>query len=884
MPFRREESTSVGSAPWRIVREHAEYAQLSEGKCWKFHAGSMARMASGSVVLSTDADNAILGVVVSKTTEKLVDEEEIIREFEGEPSKESGTVDQNQSLAHQNKDETSFYGDDIASNGTSKSTKEAQQKRIEDDEGTSKKEITQYSLNFTVDFRQSAAALGRIPMNYFRRELSHTDQDIAIARVLDRSLRPTIHPHFSGRTHIVCKPLSLDENGDASVMGINVASAALAISPVPQQCVIAAARVAIIDGKIVVNPMREMLKHSTLDLVLAGTTVNTDSGNRVIMVEMDGAEVERDKFVECMHQGFTEIAITQHAIQKLANTVGQPKYKLDADNNEFGQELLERVALCEGALEAIFSDHNHDKQSRGMAIEEVFQGWYVLTRRVPPYYSEAIFRAIYADYVKKIHRRVVIETGRRIDGRQADDFRPIECRVDLYRKLHGSSMFQRGQSQVMSTVTFDSPQAAFHPDAIAQLLGAQRKKCFMLHYEFPQFAVNEVDASGGMYNRREVGHGLLAEKALRRVMPDEFPYTIRLACQVLESNGSTSMASVCAGSMALYDAGVPLLANHVAGLAIGLLTDEQHQQQTRKQTEHEKSVNSSSSIANITLPEFPNNYLLLTDLAGFEDYSGDMDFKIAGTSKGFTAMQMDLKICGLPTKIFCEALQRAQTGLEHVLALMRAIIPEPRSEFKSSVPIIELMQMPLYKRPILFRSGAYNAKLIEAETGVKINSDDDTNISLFAPNKQCMERAKEIITKLLEEQQDDNYQFGAIFKAEIVRILDNGLYVTLKEGGRPIWIRNADLSSSPSRQNALALGLEVGQFIQVQYFGRDQHSGQHRLTRKTLLIQQPPVQNLFRAKEELMRQQQQSHEINSTEARETKERNSTKKLVNGSKK
>lgn len=328
------------------------------------------------------------------------------------------------------------------------------------------------------------------------------------------------------------------------------------------------------------------------------------------------------------------------------------------------------------------------------------------------------------------------------------------------------------------------------------------------------------------------------------------------------------MASVCAGSMALYDAGVPLLANHVAGLAIGLLTDEQPQQKQQSDKQAENVKNPNSSVINTTLAKFPEKYQLLTDLAGFEDYSGDMDFKIAGTSKGFTAMQMDLKICGLPTNVFCEALQRAKIGLEHVLSLMRVAIPEPRPEFKSSVPIIELMQMPLYNRPILFRSGAYNAKLIEAETGVKINSDDDTNISLFAPNNQSMERAKEIIAKLMEEQQDDNYQFGAIFKAEIVRILDSGVFVTLKQGGRPIWIRNSDLSTSPSRQNALALGLDVGQFIQVQYFGRDQHSGQHRLTRKTLLTQQPPVQNLFRAKEKLLAQQRQlqQHENDATRA------------------
>lgn len=816
------------------ISEHSEYAHLSGGRRWEFRAGAMARLASGSVVLSTDEDNAILGTVVCKYTQKILNEEEIIKEIEENERLESSKNNEVEEEFEEDETKDKYqdeYG--IGEESSTKSTKKKiEYKKIENDSNLT-------GLPLTVDFRQSSSALGRIPMNYFRRDMYNSDQDVAFSRVIDRSIRPTVPENFPFKTQIVCKPLALDtETGDAVVMGINVASAALTVSPVPQNCLVAAARVGIIDEKIVVNPSHEQLKHSSLDLVLAGTAIGKKGkGNNdyVIMVEMEGKEVEADKFVQCIQQGFDEIRITQGAIERLAKAVGHEKYK--TSSTEFSPDLNEKVSVCEGAIEAILKEHSHNKSSRGEAIENIFQGWRLLMDRQPQTYSEPILRAAFAKITKKVHRNILLSTGFRIDGRKSDQFRPIKCKVDLYRKLHGSALFQRGQSQVLSTVTFDSPQAAFHPDAIAQLLGAQRKKSFMLHYEFPQFATNEIDGAYAGSNRREIGHGLLAEKALRHVIPEDFPYTIRLACQVLESNGSTSMASVCAGSMALFDSGVPLLANHVAGLALGLIT-EKSEDEGSNELKNEKGSDSHKN-------RFPNKYLLLTDLAGFEDFSGDMDFKIAGTSRGFTAMQMDLKICGIPLKVFREALKRGQSGIEHVLALMRAEIPEPRPEMKNSVPIIELMQLPAYKRPILFRSGAYNAKLIEAETGVKVSSEDDANIQLFAPNPESLNKAKLMIEKLMLEQQDEQYQFGAFYKAEIIRILEGGIHVSLKDGGRHIWIRNSDLSAAPGRKNAHSLGFEVGQKLTVQYFGRDQHTGQHRLTRKTLQMLDPPVQNLF---------------------------------------
>ncbi|KHN88242.1 Polyribonucleotide nucleotidyltransferase 1, mitochondrial [Toxocara canis] len=298
-------------------------------------------------------------------------------------------------------------------------------------------------------------------------------------------------------------------------------------------------------------------------------------------------------------------------------------------------------------------------------------------------------------------------------------------------------------------------------------------------------------------------------------MPDNFPYSVRLACQVLESNGSSSMASVCVGSLALMDAGVPLKAA-AAGVAIGLISNDDG-------TQHR----------------------ILTDILGIEDYAGDMDFKIAGTSKGLTAMQLDLKVAGISRKLLNEAIARGREGIAHVLLLMEKAQKAPRPEFKDCVPVIENIAIPIFRRHILFRSGAYNVKLIEAETGVKISIEDDANISLTAPNKAKLEEAKELMEKMFADETVVELNFGALYKAEIVEILENGVMVTLKKGMRPMFLKNSNLDARRVA-HASALGLQVGSVITVQYLGRDSTTGHHRISRKTLQSATLPVQNLSR--------------------------------------
>jgi polyribonucleotide nucleotidyltransferase len=367
------------------------------------------------------------------------------------------------------------------------------------------------------------------------------------------------------------------------------------------------------------------------------------------------------------------------------------------------------------------TDSSHDKTSRDEAILSLRkQTVAALSETYETKHLEYCFNVL----LKHSMRQMAEHSWLRVDGRGLDEIRPIFIETDVYPKLHGSAIFQRGQSQVMGTITFDSLESSFRPDAIAQLLGAQQRKSFMVHYEFPAFAVNQLSESSARFNRRSLGHGNLAEKALKRMIPNSFPYCIRLDCQVLESNGSTSMASACVGSLALFDAGVPLKLP-VAGIAIGLF-DERGDLYKPDGAEKPKT-------------------LIMTDLMGMEDFAGDMDFKITGTSKGFTAMQLDVSVPGISTSLVKKCLGKARLGLDHILKLMNQAMPKPRSSFKSSVPVMESILLPSSHRAILFRANAYNAKLIGAETGAQFFVEDDERITIMAPSLTDLETAKRMM-------------------------------------------------------------------------------------------------------------------------------------------
>uniref|UniRef100_A0A8R1HLH8 Uncharacterized protein n=1 Tax=Caenorhabditis japonica TaxID=281687 RepID=A0A8R1HLH8_CAEJA len=539
-----------------------------------------------------------------------------------------------------------------------------------------------------VEYRPSAAAVGRIPTNFLRRELSQSDNEILISRAIDRSIRPLL-PENSKETQVICKPLALDENADQIMLGINAAAVALHISSAPFHGPLAALRVAMDpSGNFHVNPTQEELRNSLLNLIVA-----MRREEKTVMVELDAHECQPEHFEGALDVAFRDVQKIHDAMDQLSRDVGNQKDVLPEKTYPWQRidEILENLAR--ERVYYVMTDSSHDKVSRDEELRSILSD--VLA--APDVQTDETLvsdqvASRYFSLVKSILRETILTSGIRCDGRKIDEFRPITIHVDMYKKLHGCSMFQRGQTQVMSTVTFDSPTAAFHPDSVAQLLGSQRKKSFMLHYEFPSYATNEIGTSR-MGNRREIGHGALAEKALKNLFPKDFPYATRLACQVLESNGSSSMASVCGGSLALFDAGVPMK-NAAAGVAIGLICDQ-------------------------NAPD--EQYKVLTDILGIEDYAGDMDFKIAGTAAGLTAAQMDVKTLGLTREQFSKSIQAARNGIDHVLRKMSIMRDQPREQFKSSVPIIQSMRIEPHKRVTLFRNNGYNCKLIEAETGVKVS-------------------------------------------------------------------------------------------------------------------------------------------------------------------
>ncbi|XP_054714086.1 polyribonucleotide nucleotidyltransferase 1, mitochondrial-like isoform X2 [Uloborus diversus] len=654
-----------------------------------------------------------------------------------------------------------------------------------------------------VDYRQKAAAAGRIPTNYLRRELGPSEKEILTSRVIDRSVRPLFPKGFSSEIQLSCNLLAVDGVNDPDVVSINAASAALVLSDIPWNGPVGAVRVGLIDGDIIINPTRKEINQSSLNLVVAAT-----EHNQVVMLEASADNVLQQDFMKALKAGVKETQHIIRVISELQKKYGRPKRPVE-ESLVLSVEMIDSAKLiCEAKLTEILTDFSYDKVGRGLAIDAVIQeGLEKLKENYPDADVAVLYEAL--NMVSKCtFRNLVLSTEKRCDGRSLTDLRNISCAVDVFKPLHGSAVFQRGQTQVLCTVAFDSLDSAFRSDPVSVITGGVKEKNFMLHYEFPPYATNEIGRVG-TYGRRELGHGALAEKSLRPVVPSDFPFTIRLTSEVLESNGSSSMASVCGGSLALMDAGVPI-SLPVAGIAVGLI-----------------------SVPNEEKPYEIEEYKILTDILGLEDYLGDMDFKIAGTKKGITAVQLDVKVPGLPLRIIMEAIQQGADGKSKILSIMNDTISKPREQKKENWPLSEKLVVPMHKLSHFFGFGGHNIKKLRAETGVQLTSIENGVFSVFAPNAAAMSEAKEIIDQLLTEERAPELEFGAIYKAKIVELRENGVMVTLYPSMKPTLLHNSQLDqrkiSHPS-----ALGLEIDQEIQVKYFGRDPASGNMRLSRKVL--------------------------------------------------
>ncbi|KAH8294987.1 hypothetical protein KR018_004882 [Drosophila ironensis] len=659
-------------------------------------------------------------------------------------------------------------------------------------------------MPLVVDYRLKNAASGRIPMNFMRRELGPSEKEILSARLVDRSLRPLFAKDYRTETQLVCNMLAMDAVHSPDVLAINAASMALSLSDIPWNGPIGAVRVGLCDGEVLVNPTRRELQASQLDLVVSATKQNL-----VVMLEGKGNVVLQQDLLKAIKQGTREAQFVIHEIERLQKAYGRKKREVEAPA-AVDPELEPAVrSMCEMRLREIFQDAQHDKISRDNAVNEVRSNvidkvWSSFPDTEPSQIGEQFNHTS-----REIFRQLIFERGQRCDGRTYDQLRNISCQVDLYKPLHGSALFQRGQTQVFCTVSLDSQESAMKLDSLAALeSGGLKSKNFMLHYEFPPYATGEVGRIGPL-GRRELGHGALAERGLLPTLPHDYPFTVRLTSEVLESNGSSSMASVCGGSLALMDAGVPVTAP-AAGVAIGLVTKYENDD-----TKHLQ------------------DYRILTDILGIEDYMGDMDMKVAGTRKGFTAIQADLKIPGIPLKVVMESLQKATDAKGKILDIMSEAIREPRKYPKDSWPVSETVIVEPHQRSQLIGPSGLHMKRIYLETGATLTASDESHFTLFAPSQAAMDEAKELIDGYLVKERVPDLEFGGIYTATITELRDTGVMVTLYPSMPPALLHNSQLDQRKIGHPS-ALNLEVGQEIQVKFFGRDPVSGFMRLSRKVL--------------------------------------------------
>ncbi len=641
----------------------------------------------------------------------------------------------------------------------------------------------------TVDYREKAAAVGKFPGGYFKREGRPTEKETLTSRMIDRPLRPLFPQGYFYDTQIISILLSADGENDPDILAINGASAALCVSDIPFIGPIGAVRVGRVNGQFVANPTHPEREQSDLDLVYVGTE------NDVLMIEGAAKELPEADFVKALEFAHGHAREMIQIQKELASQAGKPKREMPL--LQVNQDLLEiayRVAgdRIEGAL------YTEGKVARTKAIdalrEEVKMS---ILEKYPEADKFSISQAF--DYVqKKAFRISVLDKQKRVDGRSYQDLRPISCDVGVLPRAHGSAIFQRGETQALALATLAPIEEAQMIDAYG---GGEQSKRFILHYNFPPFSVGETGRTGGA-SRREIGHGALAERSLEPVVPGEndFRYAIRISSEIMESNGSTSMASVCGGMLALMDAGVPVK-SPVAGISVGLVTEHGEDRQLKR-------------------------YELLTDIIGSEDHFGDMDFKLCGTDTGITGYQLDLKLPGITHKIMAEAIFRAREARMKILEIMRAKLDKPRPELSKYAPRIETIKINPEKIGALIGPGGKTIKGIVAETGAEINIEDDGSVHIYATSGESMARAKEIIGGMTRE-----IEIGQTYQGRVVSVKEFGAFVEVFPG-RDGLVHISELADFRVKRTEDVA--KVGDMIWVKCIGIDD-KGRVKLSRKAAL-------------------------------------------------
>ncbi len=633
----------------------------------------------------------------------------------------------------------------------------------------------------TVNYQEKTYAAGKIPGGFFKREGRPAEKETLTSRLIDRPIRPLFVKGFKNETQVVITVLSHDMENDPDVLGMVAASAALTLSGVPFLGPIAAARVGLIGGELVLNPMIDEMQESELDLIIAGTQ------DAVMMVESEAKELPETQMLEAVMFGHKHFQPVIQAIIKLAETAAKEPWDIQLpDAGKYAAKVRE---IAEADLKEAFSTREKQKRSELVAAAKA-KVFSEITIPDGDTNEQVLLAGAFKDLQSEIVRGNVVKTGLRIDGRDLKTVRSIVSQVHVLPRTHGSALFTRGETQALVVATLGTGDDEQFVDA----LEGTRKERFMLHYNFPPYSVGETGRMGTP-GRREIGHGKLAWRSMHPIMPgpEEFPYTIRVVSEITESNGSSSMATVCGTSLALMDAGVPLKAP-VAGIAMGLIKEG-------------------------------NDFAVLSDILGDEDHLGDMDFKVAGTEKGVTSLQMDIKITGITEEIMRIALDQARDGRLHILGEMGKALGSSRSELGEHAPRIETIKIPTDKIREVIGSGGSVIRSIVEESGAKIDISDDGTVKVAAAKRESIEAALDRIKAITSEP-----EVGTIYKGKVVKIMDFGAFVNFF-GAKDGLVHISQLAQG--RPATVGEVVKEGQEVYVKLLGFDDR-GKTRLSMKII--------------------------------------------------
>ncbi len=639
----------------------------------------------------------------------------------------------------------------------------------------------------TVDYREKTSAIGKIPGGFFKREARPTEKEILSSRLIDRPIRPMFPEGFFNETQVLCSVYSSDGENDADVIAAIGASAALLISDIPFDEPISEVRVTKVNGELIINPTHDELEKGDFDISVAGTF------DSIMMVEGEAKEITEEEFLDAIKFAHKHIAEICNFQKEFTKEVGKPTRQL-LPQEELTEMISDVKNICENDIKTLTGTavSKEDRKQKNREIHDK-----VITELIEKYpLQEKMLEKIIHDIQYDVMRAMILDENKRMDGRGFKDVRDITCEISVLPRTHGSALFTRGQTQSLTTVTLGTKRDEQMIEGLKEL----SYKTFILHYNFPPFSTGEVGGRPGP-GRREIGHGNLAERSLKNLLPsdEDFPYTIRIVSDILESNGSSSMATVCAGSMALMDAGVKLK-KPIAGIAMGLIKE-------------------GDKVA------------ILSDILGDEDHFGDMDFKVAGSKEGITAIQMDIKIRGISFDIMEKALLQAKEGRLHILEVMEKTISTPRESISKYAPHLYSMMVPKEMIGAVIGPGGKTIRNIIAESGAEIDIDDDGKVTIAAIDKTQAEIARKMIGGLTEVP-----EIGKIYDGVVKGIKDFGAFVEILPGKEGL-LHISEIDNK--RVVKVEDVLKFGQQIQVKLMGIDD-SGKLKLSRKVLLPKEAP--------------------------------------------